>query len=112
MVVYYGKGFAVWLASSVAGWVLAQDATSLTTSLIGGTVTLTGIGFLIWKMVTDHRVTESQRDTYELIIDTLQEEVAGARQELRQSTSVIRDLEAHNNELVRRIEALERKLAR
>lgn len=43
-------------------------------AILGGGMTIAGMGFLVWKLVTDHRIENRQREIYEDIIDTLQEE--------------------------------------
>lgn len=91
--IYYVRGLGVWSASVLAGYVFVNhDPASVVTSLIGGTVTLTGIGFLIWKLVADHTIEAKQRDTYDRIIDQLQDELERTRQAMNEAIADARKL--------------------
>lgn len=65
--------------ATLAGWVYAATFEDVASQVVGGALTLLGTAALVWKLVVDHRIEDRQVQTFNRIIDQLQEELARER---------------------------------
>lgn len=81
MIVFWIKAIAVWMIS-LANGILAVHFAAETGSagdisaVVTGPAGVTGLVFLIWKLVTDHSVTKDQQDRYRDLLDVQRTELA------------------------------------
>ena len=74
--IYYGKAAGLWALSAVSLVMSQTEPASWAVSLLGGSMTLLGMGFLIWRLVIDHSREQRIEQSWRALVESITAEAA------------------------------------